>query len=200
MWPWEWWWGPSWYAGFLSSFGAWTSCGWRCWWLRSGCWISRRKYPIPNIFCRYLTVTICGEACPCPHSVVVTLFWIGQYGDNVFVTFYILLHFTHWNFYDFDVGSKKYSSGYFNSTLNPVIYVMTNRLFCVCKKLFLGLSACIQYDRDHRQGLQVCVHWYPQEAFLLMLSGNVLVHIMMSWYHSPIMFLFTSWCHDIILR
>ena len=43
----------------------------------------------------------------------------------------------------------------------------------MCKKLFLGLSACIQYDRDHRQGLQVCVHWYPQEAFLLMLSGNV---------------------------
>ena len=49
----------------------------------------------------------------------------------------------------------------------------------MCKKLFLGLSACIQYDRDHRQGLQGCVHWDPQEAFLLMLSGNVLVHIMM---------------------
>ena len=27
---------------------------------------------------RYLTVTICGEACPCPHFVVVTLFWIGN--------------------------------------------------------------------------------------------------------------------------
>ena len=33
---------------------------------------------------RYLTVTICGESCPCPHSVVVTLFWIG----NVYRTCY----------------------------------------------------------------------------------------------------------------
>ena len=31
-----------------------------------------------GLVCRYLTVTICGEACPCPHSVVVTLFWIGN--------------------------------------------------------------------------------------------------------------------------
>jgi len=53
-------------------------------------------------FLWYLTVTICGEACPCPHSVVVTLFWIG----------------------------------YFNSTLNPVIYVMTNRDF---KSAFIGI-------------------------------------------------------------
>ena len=27
---------------------------------------------------RYLTVTMCGNACPCPDSVVVTLFWIGK--------------------------------------------------------------------------------------------------------------------------
>ena len=27
---------------------------------------------------RYLTTTICGESCPCPDSVVVLLFWIGE--------------------------------------------------------------------------------------------------------------------------
>ena len=51
---------------------------------------------------RYLTITVCGAACPCPDSVVVTLFWIG----------------------------------YFNSTLNPVIYAMTNRDF---KLAFIGI-------------------------------------------------------------
>ena len=61
-------------------------------------------------FSWYLTVTLCGDSCPCPDVVVSILFWIG----------------------------------YFNSTLNPVIYVMTNRdfkdaftdilrrIFCVC--------------------------------------------------------------------
>jgi len=53
-------------------------------------------------FLWYLTVTMCGKACPCPDSVVVTLFWIG----------------------------------YFNSTLNPVIYAMTNRDF---KLAFIGI-------------------------------------------------------------
>ena len=63
-------------------------------------------------FSWYLTVTICGDNCPCPDIAVAILFWIG----------------------------------YFNSTLNPIIYVMTNqefkvaftsivaRVFC-CKKL-----------------------------------------------------------------
>ena len=46
-------------------------------------------------FTWYLTVTICGDDCPCPDIVVSILFWIG----------------------------------YFNSTLNPLIYVMTNRDF-----------------------------------------------------------------------
>ena len=28
-------------------------------------------------FSWYLTVTICGELCPCPHIIVAILFWIG---------------------------------------------------------------------------------------------------------------------------
>ena len=37
---------------------------------------------LTRLMCRYLTVTICGEACPCPHSVVVTLFWIGNCSEE----------------------------------------------------------------------------------------------------------------------
>ena len=38
---------------------------------------------------RYLTVTICGEACPCPHSVVVTLFWIGNESEEKYLWYWI---------------------------------------------------------------------------------------------------------------
>ena len=81
--------------------------------------------------------------CRSPHSVVVTLFWIGNYLEE---------HSCWWisNMYNFlndqDIYTTHVSclkwkvdkqlslsiellSGYFNSTLNPVIYVMTNRLF-----------------------------------------------------------------------
>ena len=74
---------------------------------------------------------MCGKACPCPDSVVVTLFWIGE-----------LFHY-------FTPHEKRVSSifgknnrtftnikGYFNSTLNPVIYAMTNRDF---KLAFIGI-------------------------------------------------------------
>ena len=32
-------------------------------------------------FTWYLTVTICGDRCPCPHIIVAILFWIGERGN-----------------------------------------------------------------------------------------------------------------------
>ena len=69
---------------------------------------------------RYLTVTMCGNACPCPDSVVVTLFWIGKKLKAIFLKTFFWIYFP----------------GYFNSTLNPVIYAMTNRDF---KLAFIGI-------------------------------------------------------------
>ena len=37
-------------------------------------------------FTWYLTVTICGELCPCPHIIVAILFWIGEPSGFLFVT------------------------------------------------------------------------------------------------------------------
>ena len=67
--------------------------------------------------------------------------------------------------------------GYFNSTLNPVIYVMTNRLFAHI--FFLRwedffpfhVFVCLHVNND--QGLQVCLHQHPQEDLLLMLPSKL---------------------------
>lgn len=48
-----------------------------------------------SLICRYLTTSLCGEACDSPDILVALLFWIG----------------------------------YFNSTLNPIIYAYFNRDF-----------------------------------------------------------------------
>ena len=80
---------------------------------------------------RYLTVTMCGKACPCPDSVVVTLFWIGE-------QFYYLSPLKKWVSSIFEENNRTFTNikGYFNSTLNPVIYAMTNRDF---KLAFIGI-------------------------------------------------------------
>ena len=50
-------------------------------WYKCGLW---RCFPMQSSvigMSRYLTVTMCGKACPCPDSVVVTLFWIGKFNQ-----------------------------------------------------------------------------------------------------------------------
>ena len=74
---------------------------------------------------------MCGKACPCPDSVVVTLFWIGE----------LFCYFTplkKWVSSIFGENNRTFTNikGYFNSTLNPVIYAMTNRDF---KLAFIGI-------------------------------------------------------------
>lgn len=59
-----------------------------------------------SFFCRYVTTSLCGEACPCPDILVAVLFWIG----------------------------------YFNSTLNPLIYAYFNRDF---REAFKNTLECV---------------------------------------------------------
>ena len=48
-------------------------------------------------FTWYLTVTICGDRCPCPHIIVAILFWIGEERGqyNTYCTGYSCLALPH---------------------------------------------------------------------------------------------------------
>ena len=54
-------------------------------------------------FSWYLTVTICGDLCPCPHIIVAILFWIGQ-KKKMNIEYVILLKY---HLYLSDEGSLK---------------------------------------------------------------------------------------------
>jgi len=69
---------------------------------------------------RYLSISLCGEACYCPDIVVEVLFWIG----------------------------------YFNSTLNPLIYAYFNKDF---REAFRNTLLCVFcgccWDKQQREGM-----------------------------------------------
>lgn len=75
-----------------------------------------------HVSCRYITASLCGQACPSPDILVAILFWIG----------------------------------YFNSTLNPLIYAYFNRDFREAFKNTLNCLFCAwwqgdQLDLDNRR-------------------------------------------------
>ena len=80
------------------------------------------------MFPRYLVSTICGSSCPpSPDIIVAILFWIGPFPYS-----FIWIRITMRLVMKMMILKKHVQiSGYFNSTLNPIIYVMTNHEFKV---------------------------------------------------------------------
>ena len=153
-------------------------------------------------FSWYLTVTICGDLCPCPHIIVAILFWIGQIELNLFfVGLFWQLLLQVFNFPGKRPGKRQiwtpvsrfifcieeetwrrdfrkeplcicllfsehfslfhiYISGYFNSTLNPIIYVSV--VFNIYKRGIIGTTA------GHDQpGVQGGLHQHRLSTVLL---------------------------------
>lgn len=110
------------------------------------------------VLCRYVTTSLCGEACPCPDILVAVLFWIG----------------------------------YFNSTLNPLIYAYFNRDFREAFKntlecVFLCLNKKTAYSAYYVQGAEwhhrICVEHFVQTfaQWLKLIIIDICAHIMQKW-------------------